>query len=182
MGQPRLLGMLRLGDRRSIGKADKVVSLVLRQPGHLPVLAAGLWHPDRLVRMRSADALEKVSRKHAEWLRPLRRELLALAATTREQELRWHLAQLLPRLALSASERRTLVSALREYAQDASVIVRVSAMQALVDLAAFDQRLRQLVRRRLRRVLKTGSPAERARARKLLPGLVGADRRPSRGK
>jgi len=62
------------------------------------------------------------------------------------------------------------------------VIVRVSAMQALVDLAAFDQRLRHLVHRRLRRVLKTGSPAERARARKLLPGLVGADRRPSRGK
>jgi hypothetical protein len=61
VGQPRLLGMLRQGDRRSIGKADEVVALVLRQPRHLPVLAAGLWHPDPLVRMRAADALEKVS-------------------------------------------------------------------------------------------------------------------------
>lgn len=182
MGLPRLLDMLRLGDRRSIGKADEVMALVLRRPGHLPVLAAGLWHPDPLVRMRAADALEKVSRKHSEWLRPLRRELLALAATTRERELRWHLAQLLPRLALSVSQRRTLVSVLGGYAQDSSVIVRVSAMQALVDLAAIDQGLRPLVHRRLRRALERGSPAERARARKLLAGVVGADRHPSCGK
>jgi hypothetical protein len=122
--------------------------------------------------MRAGDALEKVSREHQGWLRPLRRELLALAVTTAEQELRWHLAQLLPRLGLSASQRGTLVSVLRGYAQDSSVIVRVSAMRALVDLAAIDQGLRPLVRRHLRRTLETGSPAERARARKLLAGVA----------
>ena len=172
MAQPRLGAMLRRGDRRSIGKADEAAALVLRRPSRLPELAAGLWHPDPLVRMRAGDALEKVSRERPEWLRPLRRELLALAATTAEQELRWHLAQLLPRLGLSASQRGTLVAVLRGYARDSSVIVRVSAMQALVELAVIDQGLRPLARRQFRRTLEAGTPAERARACKLLAGVV----------
>jgi len=164
----RLLDQLREGDWRSIGRADAVASAVLRRPPRLPELAAGLWHPDRLVRMRSSDALEKVSRVRPEWLHPLRGELLALAAATGEQELRWHLAQLLPRLGLSRAERRRLVSLLRGYLRDRSTIVRVSALQALVELMGTDRALRPLVRRRLRRALTSGTPAERARARKLL--------------
>jgi len=101
-------------------------------------------------------------------VRLFRSELLALAARTREQELRWHLAQLLPRLGLARSQRRTLVSLLRNYLTDPSAIVRLSALQALADVMVIDQDLRPLVRRHLRRALAAGSPAERARARKLL--------------
>jgi len=166
--QLRLRGMLRYGDRRSIGRSDEVASAVLRRPADVPELAAGLWHPDALVRTRAGDALEKVSRQQPQWLRPIGSDLLALAEATAEQELQWHLAQLLPRVGLRSRQRRRLVAVLRRYLRAASAIVRVSALQALVELTATDQSLRPLVRRQLSRALAEGSPAERARARKLL--------------
>jgi HEAT repeat protein len=169
MGQRRrLLALLSHGDRRSIGRADEVAFTVLRRPGYLPELAAGLWHPEPLVRMRAGDALEKVSRQRPDWLRPIGQDLLDLAARTEEQELQWHLAQLLPRVGLSVRQRKALVPVLRRYLQVPSVIVRVSALQALVELMGTDSKLRPLVRRQLLRALMEGSPAERARARKLL--------------
>jgi hypothetical protein len=109
-----------------------------------------------------------VSRQRPDWLRPIGQDLLHLAATTEEQELQWHLAQLLPRVELSVRQRKALVPVLRRYLQVPSVIVRVSALQALVELMRTDSKLRPLVRRQLRRALMEGSPAERARARKLL--------------
>ena len=112
--------------------------------------------------------MEKVSRQRPEWLRPIGQDLLDLAATTEEQELQWHLAQLLPRIGLSVRQRRALVPVLRRYLQAPSAIVRVSALQALVELMGTDSKPRPLVRRQLRRALMEGSSAERARARKLL--------------
>jgi len=163
-----LLDQLRNGDRRSIGRANAVARQVLRTPRRLPELAAGLWHPDPLIRMRAGDALEKVSQARPGWLIPLRVELLKLAQSTEEQEARWHLAQILPRLRLRRVQRMALVTLLRRYGQDRSAIVRVSALQALAEVAAGDSALWQAVRRQLEGALKQGSAAERARARRLL--------------
>ena len=100
------------GDRRSIGRSPEVVRQVLRQPRLVRGLVAGLRHDDPVVRLRAADALEKVSRRHPEWLRPFRRQLLRLAAESREPEIRWHLAQLLPWIDLTRSQRRMLLGVL----------------------------------------------------------------------
>lgn len=167
VNRSQLLDQLKTGDRRSIGRSEAVVRAALRSPGRLLELAAGLGHPNGLVRMRASDALEKVSRERPEWLRPIRAELLTLAGETREQEVRWHLAQLLPRLGLRRTQRQRLVWILRGYLRDPSAIVRVSALQALVELSSRDRTLERLVRRQLRRALTRGTPAERARARQL---------------
>jgi HEAT repeat protein len=162
-----LLERLRGGDRRSIGRANAVARAVVRHPQALPELAAGLWHADPVVRVRAADALEKVSREEPTWLTPLRAELLTLAAETTEPELRWHLAQMLSRTGLSGSRRTRLVRILKRYLRDRSAIVRVAAVQGLVDLSP-RAGLRPFVRRELDRMLTAGTPAERARARMLL--------------
>jgi hypothetical protein len=60
--------------------------------------------------MRSAGAVEKVSSQRPEWLAPHKRVLLDIAARTGEQELRWHLAQMLPRLPLTPAERQRAVA------------------------------------------------------------------------
>ena len=168
MASTPLLDQLRAGDRRSIGRSNAVVRQVLKNPRRLPELAAGLWHRDPLIRMRAGDALEKVSRERPEWLSPMRAELLELARVTEEQEARWHLAQILPRLGLKGAQRAAVVRILRGYRQDRSAIVRVFALEALAELAAGDSALRRSVRRQLESALEHGSPAERARARKLL--------------
>ena len=82
------------GDLRSIGLVDEAVAIVLARPELFGELVAGLADSDRLVRMRSADAVEKVTRKHADWLASWKRYLLQEAAAREEKELRWHVAQL----------------------------------------------------------------------------------------
>jgi len=88
------------GDRRSIGKSNAVVRKLLRDPARFKEIIAGFSHDDPLVRMRCADVAEKVSLKHPQWLQPYKRKLLQLAAHSAEQEMRWHLAQMVPRLGL----------------------------------------------------------------------------------
>lgn len=61
---------------------------------------------DPLVRMRAADALEKASREDPEILMPHKHSLLSEIAEDPQQEVRWHLLQMLPRLRLTPSEGR----------------------------------------------------------------------------
>ena len=158
------------GDRRSIGRANEVASFVLAHAEHLPDLIDGLGHADPVIRMRCADAAVKVAAAESDWLVPFAGTLVAIAGTTTQQEVRWHLAQILPRLPLSPAERAAAVSVLFRYLDDDSRIVRVCAMTALWTLSGTDPGLRRKVAPRVRRFAEAGSPAERSRARKLLRG------------
>jgi hypothetical protein len=105
--------VLKGADRRSIGRANEVAALVLREPQQFPELIGLLWSDDPVLRMRAADAAEKVTVKRPELLSPYKRELLGLLAEAEQIELRWHLAAMVPRLALSADERQHAAAALR---------------------------------------------------------------------
>ncbi len=83
-----ILTLLEGGDRRTVGRSDQVVAIVSGHPALFAGLIAGLWRADPLVRMRAADATEKVTRKHRKLLQPYKKELLALMTETEEQELR----------------------------------------------------------------------------------------------
>src|SRR5947209_7709197 len=67
------------GDRRSIGRSNQAVAQVLRRPELFAHLMSGLSHRDRLIRMRSADAMEKVTLRRPELLAPHRARLLSVA-------------------------------------------------------------------------------------------------------
>jgi len=121
--------------------------------------------------MRAADATEKVTRQHPELLLPYKRELLGLMAEAEEQELRWHLAAMVPRLALDSKERSRATSALQRYLEDRSSIVRTFALQGLAELAQGDPSLRPRVVEILREATRSGTPAMKARGRKLLADL-----------
>ena len=54
--------VLRGGDLRSIGRVDEVVEFVGDDPGRFSELMTGLTDAHPVVRMRSADAVEKVTR------------------------------------------------------------------------------------------------------------------------
>lgn len=168
---PTVLNELKGGDRRSIGRSNQVVSKVRRTPSLFPLLVEGLFHTDALVRMRAADAVEKITVERPDWLAPFKPSLIGLAARTKQQEMRWHLAQLLPRLDVPPAERRKIVAILRHYLRDRSRIVKTFAMQALADMADRDIRLGACVRRTLSRLVRMGSPAMKSRGRKLLVRL-----------
>jgi hypothetical protein len=118
--------------------------------------------------MRAADAAEKVTRKHRELLQPYKKELLGLMSEAQEQELRWHLAVMVPRLPLNAKEKHFVISSLNGYLEDRSSVVKTFALQGLADLAQAEPGLRPEVVEILREAARNGTPAMKARSRKLL--------------
>jgi hypothetical protein len=168
MPRKRILNLLLGGDRRMIGRSDQVAAMVSGAPELFPELMAGLWSEDPLVRMRAADAAEKVTRKNRELLQPYKSELLGLMAETEQQELRWHLAAMAPRLELNAKQRNLATSLLVGYLEDRSSIVKTFALQGLADLAQEDPSIRPGVIDILRQAARTGTAAMKSRGRKLL--------------
>jgi hypothetical protein len=168
MSLPKIVAMLEGSDRRSIGRANKVADLVLREPGRFRELIKCLWDDNPVIRMRAADAAEKVSAKKPRLLDRHRAELLGLLAEAEQIELRWHLAAMVPRLRLTPAERRRAAAALHHYLNDNSSIVKTFALQGLADLARDDAALRDSVKQLLEDAVQSGTPAMRARARNLL--------------
>jgi hypothetical protein len=156
------------GDRRSIGRSEEVVSDVLKNPGLLKVLITGLRVSYPVVRMRTADAMEKISSVNPEFLSPYKGLLIEQATTSDQKEVRWHLAQILPRIKLSQKETNQVVDVLLSYFSDSSSIVKTFSMQALADIARQRPNLRPSILTHLREYTLTGTPAMKARGRKLL--------------
>jgi hypothetical protein len=166
-----VLALLEGGDRRSIGRAERVAQMVRVNRKLFPQLMAGLWSKDPLVRMRAADAVEKLTRGRFELLLPHKKELLGLLASEEQQEVRWHLAVMAPRLTLNAKERSLVVKGLRAYLKDRSSIVKTFALQGLANLARTDAEIRAGVVEILRAAKRNGTAAMKARSRKLLAEL-----------
>src|SRR3989338_90303 len=105
-----VLRKLEGGARRSVGRSERVVADVLGNPDLFGVLVTGLSSENAILRMRAADAMEKISLMHPEYLWPHHDFLIEQAARSDQKEVRWHLAQMLPRLKLTSTERLLVVN------------------------------------------------------------------------
>jgi hypothetical protein len=129
-----ILRKLEGGDRRSIGPSNEVVVAVLADPTRFDKLFGRLFVEDSVVRARAADAVEKISVTCPEYLRPYKSKLIGPLARCEQKEVRWHVAQMLPRLRWNAREQRLVSDILQGSLRDSSSIVKTCAMQALADL------------------------------------------------
>lgn len=164
--------MLKEGDLRTTGKVPEVVEIVFANPDLFQIVIEGMVHPDAGVRMRSADAAEKITRKKPDYLIPYKKLLLEGISQLSQQEVRWHLAQIIPRLELNARERKQAAASLLLFLEDSSKIVQVNALSALVELAKVDDQLLAVVKDIVEDKADNGSPAVRKRAGKLRLELV----------
>ena len=89
------------GDLRSLGNARTVERAVFADPSLFNEVFAAMSSADPRVRMRAADVVEKVTRTAPERLQPFKKQLLHQIARIPQQEVRWHAAQLFPRLELT---------------------------------------------------------------------------------
>lgn len=172
-----LLARLAGGDRRSIGQADAVAAQVLDEPELFAGLWLGLDQADPVLRMRVADALEKVTRVRPDWLAPFRADFIARLAGEEQAEVRWHLVQMASRLVYARREHGRVLALLRRLLDEGGPIVQASALEALVCLSMDHPEQRRRATGLVEAALDSGSPAVRARARKLLGRL----RPPGRG-
>jgi hypothetical protein len=119
-------------DRRSIGNADAVARRIARDARAFRLSIDTLARDkDTVLRDRAADAIERATRKHTELLQPHTRTLLQILHTSHQQEVQWHLLQVLPRLPLSRPERRRSFALCRSLLASHSRILAAEALTAL---------------------------------------------------
>lgn len=124
------------GDLRSIGKSNAVVQQI-RDQKSFDKLFVCIFHKDRLVVMRTVDAIEKITTEHPEYLLKHKKKILELSNRAENKELKWHLALLLPRIELNGTEISRTWNTLKQWALDKkeSRIVRVNSVQALYEMS-----------------------------------------------
>jgi len=150
-----------------------VVSDVLGNPELFHVLIEGLNVENPIIKMRASDAIEKASLEHPEYLLPYKKQLIELTSISEQKEVRWHMAQILPRLNLNHKENVAVVKILLTYLSGNSSIVNTFVMQAFADIAKTDEELRPSVLVHIGELAATGTPAMKARGRKLLAEFKG---------
>jgi hypothetical protein len=166
-----ILKKLEGGDHRSIGRVAEVVDEVTAQPALFETVLKAVLADDPMVRMRAADAVEKITATQPHYLQPYKDILINQVAHVNQQEVRWHVAQILPRLSLNRRQRESAVEILFGYLQDKSKIVKTFSLQALADFAEKDSGLRRRVVAVLEEMIQSGSPAVTNRGKKLLAEL-----------
>jgi hypothetical protein len=161
--------LLKEGDRRSLGKSQQLV-LMIDQQKDFDLLFSYLFDQDRKVVMRAADAIEKITRQHPDYLKTHQKEILSLCKTASHIELKWHLALLVARLSLSTKELGLVWQLLTQWLlnRKESRIVRVNALQSLFDLVKYKPELRQDLNHSLVDLAQENIPSINARLRKLL--------------
>lgn len=162
-----IIDILADGDLRKIGRVGEVINLVADKPDLFPEVIQAMDHADPGVRGRASDAVEKITRTNPDFLQPHKAFLLEAVKLHTQQEVRWQLAQLIPRLDLSPEEKTQAAGDLFKYLDDPSKIVQTNSLQALVDLAWEDDQLFQKVKDAVERLADNSSPAVSNRAGKL---------------
>lgn len=167
----RIEKLLSVGDLRTTGKSEEVVKQVTSDPKLFGDVINAIHSGNPGVRMRASDAVEKITRDNPEWLKAYKKQLLTKIAFINQKEVRWHTAQILPRLNLTKKERGKVYEIIQSYLKDESSIVKTFAMQALTDLAMQDCGYVNKVQSQVKRLMKEGSPAMKSRGQKLLVTL-----------
>ena len=111
----RVLQKLSGGDLRSIGRANEVVAEVLKDQKLFAAVFKGMLNEDPIIRMRSADVIEKVCSLHPEYLKPFKTQLINEVSGIKQKEVRWHVAQMFSYLKIDSKERDRIVDILLSY-------------------------------------------------------------------
>jgi hypothetical protein len=116
----------------------------------------------------AARSLRELARIDPAVLTPWRKDLLQVGRDAEDLRVRWNLIVIVGKLSLTRTQRASAIDWLFERLRDESSLTRTFALQALVDLSATDSALRKRVLPILENFAREGTPAMRARARKLL--------------
>jgi len=163
--------LLSVGDLRMAGNSEKVVALVLSNSELFKDVVNAVLIDNPPIRMRATDAIEKITRVHPEWLKPYKKRILNDFANINQKEVRWHIAQILPRLGLTKKEKEKVYNLLLSYLEDKSSIVKTFSMQALTDIALQDKSYVDEVKKLIAHLISEGTPAMKSRGKKLLVAL-----------
>jgi HEAT repeat protein len=131
MPMNQLLSWLAGTDLRTNGPANEVADFVLANPDAFEDLFAGLFERDDVVRGRTADALEKVTRSRPDLIRVHLPEMSSLAQEEQVPVVKMHLAMIFGHLAVYPGLVEQLMEVLLFQLKDESVFTRGWAIGSL---------------------------------------------------
>jgi hypothetical protein len=130
-----ILEWLAGGDLRSDGMADEVAAVVLKNQQLFKEVFEGLVQSDDVIRGRTADVLEKISRTHPEHLKKHVLQLIQIAKEDPVPMVRMHLAMIFGHLAIYEDLVDDLSSILLYMLEDKSVFAKSWAIVSLCIIA-----------------------------------------------
>ena len=166
---PTIYDLLTGSDLRSIGKSEEVVQLVTSDPVLFDEVFDGIFHDDKVVRARCADAVEKVAVRFPGMIQKKKSIILKNLNTFEQKEVVWHIALMIGYLKLSPKEFTKAFDVLNKWLNTSdSIIVKVACMQSLASHAMKNKKLIKSVRDEIEKQMINGAPAIKARGRHLL--------------
>ena len=160
------------GTRTSIGDADQVIHKLLKAPSGLTELYKLFLDEDPVVAMRSSFFAMRVAEQMPESVEPFTKDLLKNLELYTQQEVRWHIPQLLIHLDLTKAQKKRAYEVVMEWAETSqSKIVGYYGFPAAADFAKTDQALLQDFIPRISKANKTGAKSIQNRCKKFAKQL-----------
>jgi hypothetical protein len=160
------------GNRTSVGDAEKVITKLLKTPSDLSEIYQLFLDDDPVVAMRASYVAMRVAEQKPESVYPFTKELLKNLDLYTQQEVRWHIPQLLVHLKLTKAQKRRAYEVVMDWAEtDKSKIVGYYGFQAAADFAESDDFLLEDFIPRIRAANKAGAKSIQNRCKKIAKQL-----------
>jgi len=160
------------GTRTSVGAADEVIQKYLKNTSGLSSIYGLFLDEDPVVAMRASYVAMKVAEQIPDSVEPFAKDLLKNLNLYTQQEVRWHIPQLLAHLNLTLAQKRKAYEVLMEWSEtDKSKIVGYYSLQAAANFAETDDKLLQDFIPRLKKANKLGAKSIQNRCKKIAKQL-----------
>lgn len=160
------------GTRTSVGDADRVIQELLESASGLAEIYDLFLDEDAVVAMRASYVAMRVAEQKPETVAPFAKLLFANLEQYTQQEVRWHVPQLLVHLDLDPAERNRAYEVIMHWAEtDKSKIVGYYGFQAAAEFAQKDGELLEDFIPRIRQANKTGAKSIQNRCKKIAKQL-----------
>jgi hypothetical protein len=160
------------GDRRSIAGAPRAFDMVLADPSRVHELVVLAGDEDWLVRQRAADLLEKLARRHLDWVEPYKEVFIGPLADAEQWEIRLQVVRALPLFPWTSRQKPRVLRILRRDLDHPQTFVKAWALDSFATLAKGSPSRLATVRMYIRRFERSGSKALAARARNIRARLL----------
>lgn len=170
MPQESFESMLTGGHPNSLGRTIEVVDTVLADQSKLDALYNCYFSDDEVVRLRTSNALKRISRENPEWLVPYIDRFTTDIAAIDQASTQWTLANLFDVLAryMTPAQRAAAQAIMqRNLATHSDWIVLNNSMQVLFDWSKIDPDLQTWLRPHLERLSSDSRKSVAKRAQKL---------------
>lgn len=160
------------GTRTSVGQAESVVKKALASVPLRREIYQLFLDDDPVVAMRASYVAMKMAQSDPGTTHEFKKLILKNLSNYTQQEVRWHIPQLLVHMKLTPAERRKAYEVVMEWSEtDASKIVAYYGLQAAANFAEVDDALLEDLIPRLRKLNARGAKSVSNRCKKIAKQL-----------